>query len=539
MFKKEYIERTSEIFTDLWSIDLNEIPGILCSLTSRLLPLNKVFPEMPTRKQMRAILIGSALQKLLEARFLQKLTNYMTDKLTPSQTGFVPQMGTQVNLIRALFWINENSKINRNTYGLFIDFANAYNTVPHELLFRKLREKRCMDEDEIKFLEALYSRYRIRIGNRFVRFNKGLAQGCILSPALFNIFTEDLVEKLAKELEMSVEDILLYADDILILCKTVGQVKRCVQIIEEWSVNNGMELNKKKSGIVVFAPRSAKNIPYMQLKVVEKKGKKGGKTKTRKWISASKEGINGIPIVSKYKYLGTYLDSKLTMKTQLNFIRKKSNHLFVKLYPYLTSATAQGRKDMWRTMVSPLFTGILALLHFGKSLSHHKKMIALWRETFRKFMLIPKNTNSELVDDMIGIDLYELRDYNAENAALKWQTRRHKTELKLAKKPKYKDYLKGVPNDWCTILKQQFSLCRLCKNKTTKNAFHMESEHQIEILSYKLMWEEIKKFYDDQTEKHKKKNSIIKVKRSVFLKKWTIIKRVREILEERLGTISK
>jgi len=35
-----------------------------------------------------------------------------------------------------------------------------------------------------------------------------------------------------------------------------------------------MKLNKKKSGLVIFAPRSAKSIPYMELKAIyDNKGK--------------------------------------------------------------------------------------------------------------------------------------------------------------------------------------------------------------------------------------------------------------------------
>ena len=47
MFKKENLKDASEIFRDLWSINLNCIQGIQCSLTSRLIPLNKVLPEVP------------------------------------------------------------------------------------------------------------------------------------------------------------------------------------------------------------------------------------------------------------------------------------------------------------------------------------------------------------------------------------------------------------------------------------------------------------------------------------------------------------
>ena len=84
MFREENSLKTAEIFQDLWSIDLNSIKGIQCSLTSRLIALNKVFPNTPNRKQFRPILVCSPLQKLLEARFLPKLMKYLTDKLTPT-----------------------------------------------------------------------------------------------------------------------------------------------------------------------------------------------------------------------------------------------------------------------------------------------------------------------------------------------------------------------------------------------------------------------------------------------------------------------
>src|ERR1700691_2109182 len=118
--------------------------------------------------------------------------------------------------------------------------------------------------------------------------------------------------------------------------------------------------------------------------------------------------IGGVPIVSKYKYLGTVLDSKLTMETQLDFIRKKSNFLFTKLYPYLTNATAGGRKDMWRTMVCPLFNGLLALFYFEDSDINMGNFFGLLYSTFKKFMLIPQSTNCFIVDETLGIDPVEL-----------------------------------------------------------------------------------------------------------------------------------
>ena len=88
----------------------------------------------------------------------------------------------------------------------------------------------------------------MRVRNKVIKYNKGGAQGSILSPALFDIFIEDLAQKLAEIIGISYQDILFYADDIFVLCQTQAQLKQCIEIIEKWSKQNGMELTKKKSG---------------------------------------------------------------------------------------------------------------------------------------------------------------------------------------------------------------------------------------------------------------------------------------------------
>ena len=528
IFQERHSKKVAQIFKDLWSINLNEVEGIMCSMTSRLIPLNKVYPEVPNRKQMRPILVCSPLQKLLEARFLPKLQNYLTKSLVTSQTGFVPKMGTQVNMYRTMKRISMRTDQNKPVYGLFIDFANAYNTVPHTLLFHKLRQKECLEEDEIQYLEALYTKYRIRVGKKIIRFNKGVAQGSILSPALFNIFIEDLAYEIEKEIGISLEDVLMYADDILILCQTIDQAKRCIRLIEQWSQNNGMELNKKKSGVVVFSARRAKDIPYMV---------NTSNNKNSNWTPAIKD-ISGVPLVQKYKYLGTYLDSKLLMKTQMEFIRKKCNHLFVKLYPYLINASADGRRDMWQTMISPLFNAALVLLEFEGSITQSDNFLRLWIYTFKKFMIIPKTTSTDIVADMMGGNPIKIMKRNSANAIEKWNARRERREPKRIPKIEVKNYLKGIPNDWCNLIKQQYKLCQKCKNNI-QSASHLEIAHDIEITSVEDIWDKIKEYYDWKVEQHRKKtgNKLIKVKREVFKNRWKI--ELKHLLNENTFNINK
>ena len=91
----------------------------------------------------------------------------------------------------------------------------------------------------------MYNRYRIRVGNIIFSTNKGVAQGSLISPSLFNIFLEDLAIELQEKADINLEDLLLYADDILTICSSVAQLELAITIIESWCERNGMSLNKK------------------------------------------------------------------------------------------------------------------------------------------------------------------------------------------------------------------------------------------------------------------------------------------------------
>ena len=475
MFKKELAKLTSSKLKDIWSINLDEVAGLKKSWVLRLIPLNKVFPETPTRTQLRPIVISSPLIKLLEARFLEKLKIYLNEKLDRSQTGFVDKMGIQVNLHRALKQITNRFKNGNSCFGLFIDFSNAYNSVPHTLLFQKLRQKQIFTEEEVQFLEALYARYRIKIGKKYIRSNKGVAQGSIISPALFNIFIEDLSDQLKEEAGISLEDLLFYADDLLTLCDTQEQLAKCIQVIEKWSKDNGMLLNKKKSAIVIFSSRRKRKIPDLG------------------------EQLLGIPIIKQYKYLGTILDSKLTLGPQMKHIKKKVGHLFVQLYPYLKTATADARRDMWQTMTAPLFNATLALHHFEPSKYGKENIRRLWRMTFKRFLMISHRNSTVLVDELMNRDITTITTKNARIAEHKWKYRKGDIDYEqiYEQDPDKQEEntlqklnpIKGVPNNFCTLLKTQVRVCPKHPQKIT-SSWHMKYYHGCYIKPVSQIWQD-------------------------------------------------
>jgi hypothetical protein len=117
--------------------------------------------------------------------------------------------------------------------------------------------------------------------------------------------------------------------------------------------------------------------------------KNGVEEQVMKWVVFQKE-FDGVPICLQYKYLGTYLDFKLSMEIQIKHIKRKCRWIFIRLYPYLAQASAERRRDIWQIMIAPLLESLPALINEEYSVSAIEKVFRLWRGTFKQIMMLPK-----------------------------------------------------------------------------------------------------------------------------------------------------
>jgi len=153
-------------------------------------------------------------------------------------------------------------------------------------------------------------------------------------------------------------------------------------------------------------------------------------------------------------------------------------------------------------------------------------------------MLIPKTTNTELVKEMIGDDYIEIIGRNRDNSLEKWNARKERRKPELQSNVSYTNYLKGIPNEWCEILRQQCRLCMVCKT-STRNAVHMNLYHNVEIKCYKEIWICIKEYHEAEVEKleeRKRKNRDIieRLRRKTFIRYWRpILQAIREDTENK------
>ena len=85
------------------------------------------------------------------------------------------------------------------------------------------------------------------MNNKELFIGKGVIQGGVLSPTLFLIMFNDLLN----ELEEAGFDIFAYADDLAIVGQGMDNLSTAIRITESWALRNLMTINKRKSGIIM------------------------------------------------------------------------------------------------------------------------------------------------------------------------------------------------------------------------------------------------------------------------------------------------
>ena len=98
-----------------------------------------------------------------------------------------------IDQIANIPWIIEKAReFQKNIYFCFIDYAKAFNGVDHNILWKILKEMGIPDHLTC-LLRNLYAGQEatVRTGHEttdWFQIGKGVCQGCILSPCLFNLY---------------------------------------------------------------------------------------------------------------------------------------------------------------------------------------------------------------------------------------------------------------------------------------------------------------------------------------------------------------
>ena len=192
--------------------------------------------------------------KILQARLQQCMNHELSDV----QAGFRKGRGTR-DQIANICWIFEKAKeFPKNIYFCFIDYAKAFDCVDHNKLWKILQEMG-ISEHLTCLLRNLYAGQEatVRIGHGtidWLQIGKGVHQGCILSPCLFNFFAEHIVRNAGLDeaqagIKIARRNInnLRYADVTTVMAGSGKELKSLLLKVKEESEKVGLKVSIQKN----------------------------------------------------------------------------------------------------------------------------------------------------------------------------------------------------------------------------------------------------------------------------------------------------
>ena len=207
---------------------------------------------------------SKVMLKILQARLQQ----YVNCELLDVQAGFRKGRGTRDQIANIHGIMEKAREFQKNIYFCFINYAKAFDCVDHNKLWKILQEMGIPDHLTC-LLKYLYAGQEgiVRTGHGttdWFQIGKGVRQGCILLPCLFNFYAECIMRNAGLEetqagIKIARRNIknLRYADDTTLMAESEEELKSLLMKVREESEKVGLKLkdpNIRKTKIMASGP---------------------------------------------------------------------------------------------------------------------------------------------------------------------------------------------------------------------------------------------------------------------------------------------
>lgn len=248
-----------------------------------IVPIYKQKGDVLNIANYRPIALTQVIRRVFE-QYNLPLLEAAEDRFNPTQGGFRKLRAT----LDQILIVSEFLTRFRINAVIYLDIKAAYDTVDRRILWTKMKDKFGFPEETIRIIRELFDSNVTQLvikGEKSdnIAILRGLLQGSSLSPLLFNIFINSLLDELHKLPKQRIADCLLinnafFADDGALLVTNNTDAATLMTTTYAWSLQNGMQ----------FAIPKCKFVG----------------TPGYNWHIT----MNGLPIerVDDYKYLGVY-----------------------------------------------------------------------------------------------------------------------------------------------------------------------------------------------------------------------------------------
>jgi len=190
-------------------------------------------------KEKRPLGIPTVRDRVVQAALLNVLEPIFERDFAERSYGFRPNRGCKDAL-------RQVDKLLKAGYRLVVDadLKSYFDTIPREPMVRRVEEK--VSDGRVIEILKLYLTQEVMEAAKSWRPEGGTPQGAIISPLLSNIYLNSLDHEMAQR----GYEMVRYADDFVILCRSEAEAKEALERVREWTAQAGLILHPVKTRIV-------------------------------------------------------------------------------------------------------------------------------------------------------------------------------------------------------------------------------------------------------------------------------------------------
>lgn len=361
------------IFNQIWRT--GEIPPAW--KISQIKPLLKPGKAPTSLQNFRPIALSSCLGKILDKMVQVRIQWFLENNsiLPECMSGFRKNRSTTDSVIDLVTFVEQQKALGKITSAVFLDIHKAFDTITHSAILQSAIAIG-IEGRLFQYIVSYLTDRHIYMNtstdsNILFPVTRGVPQGGILSPTLFNIGMLRLPAALPKEIHVS-----MFADDICVchshptVTGVTGPLREAVCMSEQIVRQLGMSLSAEKTVMLPF---------------------------TRKSFENHRIYINGEPIAIAYshKFLGVTIDRHLTWGMEIDSIKKKTTRFLNILHTIAGPRWGPPEKTMAQVFESFVLSNIRFSLPLlcGIAKYNQDRLDSIYTSGLRSVLGVPQFTS--------------------------------------------------------------------------------------------------------------------------------------------------
>lgn len=201
--------------------------------------IRRVWIPKPGSSEKRPLGIPTVRDRVVQGALRQVLEPIFERDFAAHSYGFRPGRSTKDALRRVSALLEAGY-----THVVDADLRSYYDTIPHQGLLARVEAK--VSDGRVLDLIRGFLDQEVMAGMEHWTPEEGTPQGAVISPLLSNIYLNPLDHRMAEQ----GYEMVRYADDFVVLCRSREEAERALAEVEEWTAAASLQLHPDKTRIV-------------------------------------------------------------------------------------------------------------------------------------------------------------------------------------------------------------------------------------------------------------------------------------------------